>query len=98
MRLDTGLGIVTVNDSLALEGIPHDAFLYRLGNRSALEWVVDQYELEQDEDGNVKSDPNDPENDRYIVDLIGRVTTVSINTLSLIKGLPAKISSSAPEC
>jgi predicted helicase len=96
MRLDTGLGTVTVNDSLTLEGIPQDAFLYRLGTRSAIEWVVDQYKFEQDEDGNVSSDPNDPGNDRYIVDLIGRVTTVSINTVNLIKHLPAKMSSNTP--
>jgi len=97
MRLDMALGKVTVNDSLTLGGIPQDAFLYRLGTRSALEWVVDQYKLVQDEDGNVTSDPNDPENDKYIVDLIGRVTTVSISTLNLIKELPAKMSLSASD-
>jgi len=97
MGLNKDLGTLVFNDSLTLEGIPPDAFQYRLGTRSALEWVVDQYKLEKDEDGNVTSDPNDAENERYIVDLIGRVTAVSINTLSLIKELPAKMSFSTPD-
>ena len=88
MRLDQELGMVVVNESLTLEGIPLDAFKYRLGTRSALEWVVDQYRFEQNEDGTITSDPNDPENDQYIVDLIGRVTTVSLQTLDLISELP----------
>ena len=97
MQLDKELGTVTINDSLRLKGIPIEAFQYRLGTRSALEWVVDQYRFEQDEDGTVTSDPNDPENEQYIVNLIGRISTVSINTLDLIKQLPIKMSSSIPE-
>jgi predicted helicase len=92
MRLDKDLGTVVVNDSLTLEGIPSQAFEYRLGTRSALEWVVDQYRLEQDEDGAVTSDPNDKDNEKYIVDLIGRVTTVSIKTLELVSELPEELS------
>jgi hypothetical protein len=71
-----------------LAGIPEDAFNYVLGTRSALEWVVDQYRLEQDDDGNITSDPNDADNDQFIPQLIERVTTVSLQTLEAIRSLP----------
>lgn len=77
-------------------GIPDVAVDYILGTRSALEWIVDQYRYEQDEDGMVTSDPNDPENDQYIVQLIERVTTVSLETLSLIQQLPGELDFAAP--
>jgi hypothetical protein len=80
MRLNKTAGTIEVNNSLTLSGIP---FNYVLGTRSALEWVVDQYRLEEDEGGTVTSDPNDPQNERYIVHLIERVTTVSIDTMAL---------------
>jgi predicted helicase len=97
MKLDKTLGTVVVNDSLTLEGIPPDAFLYLLGTRSALEWVIDQYRYEQDEDGTVTSDPNDPDDEEYITNLIGRVTKVSIDTMNLIKELPTELSFSTPD-
>ena len=91
MTLDRDAGTIVVNNSLTLGGIPKDAFDYLLGTRSALEWVVDQYRYEEDEDGDVISDCNDPEEDEYVVNLIERVTTVSIETMSLIATLPEDI-------
>ena len=38
-----------MNDSLTLAGIPPEVFDYRLGNRSALEWVIDQYQVSEDQ-------------------------------------------------
>ena len=57
---------------------------------------MDQYRCEEDDDGNVTSDPNDPNNDRYIVELIERVTTVSLETLALVRKLPADLHFVAP--
>jgi predicted helicase len=91
MVLDKEAGTIVVNNSLTLEGIPKDAFDYVLGTRSALEWVVDQYRYEEDEEGNALSDCNDPDDDEYIVSLIERVTTVSIETISLVASLPEHI-------
>jgi hypothetical protein len=64
------------------------ALYWGLGTRSALDWIVDQYRYEKDSEGNVLSDPNDPADDKYIVHLIERVTTISIETLALIAELP----------
>ncbi len=96
MVLDKEARSITVNDSLMLAGIPGDAFEYILGTRSALEWLVDQYRLEKDDDDRITSDPNDPENEEYVVQLIERVTTVSLETLSLIRALPPDVDFTAP--
>jgi predicted helicase len=96
LRLNQPAGTIEVNSSLTLAGIPRAAFDYVLGTRSALEWIVDQYRYEEDADGNVISDPNDPQNEQYIVQLIERVTMVSLRTLELIGQLPETLEFAAP--
>jgi predicted helicase len=72
-----------VNESLTLAGIPPETFDYRLGSRSALDWVIDQYQVKGDSDPNREDDPG------YIVRLIGQVVRVSIATQEIVKTLPA---------
>ena len=55
-------------NSLALTGIPPETLDYRLGSRSALEWIVDQYQVKGDSDPNREDDPH------YIVLLVGQVS------------------------
>ena len=43
MRLSKDKTQIEYNDFLTLDGIPSKALAYRLGNRSALEWIIDQY-------------------------------------------------------
>ena len=80
---------LTYNDFLTLEGIPPEVFAYRLGNRSALEWVVDQYRVKVDKRSGLVNDPNRAEDPEYILRLIGQVITVSLETVDIVKGLPA---------
>ena len=80
---------LTYNDFLTLAGIPPEVFDYRLGNRSALEWVVDQYRVKIDKQSGIKNDPNREEDAEYIVRLIGQVITVSLETVNIVKNLPA---------
>jgi len=75
------------NDTLTLRGIPAEAFRYRLGTRSALEWVIDQYRVKTDKRSGIVSDPNAWGDERYIVDLVGRVITVSVETVKIVDGL-----------
>jgi len=77
------------NDVRKRSGIPAEAIDYRLGNRSALEWVVDQYRVKVCKRSGIVNDPNRVEVPRYIVDLIGRVINVSLKTVEIIEGLPA---------
>ena len=69
---------IVVNETLTLAGIPPIAWTYKLGNRSALEWLIDQYQLDGDSDPNAYSD--DP---MYIVNLVERVAYVSMQTCAL---------------
>ena len=77
------------NDFLTLEGIPAEVFAYRLGNRSALEWVVDQYRVKVDKRSGIVNNPNRSEDPEYILRLIGQVITVSLETVEIVNGLPA---------
>lgn len=73
------------NDQLTLKGIPQEAFHYRLGNRSALDWIVDQYKVKKDAHGAIISDPNAYSDDeQYIVKLIEQVIYVSVETVRLV--------------
>ena len=60
------------NDFLTLSGLPSKVFNYQLGNRSALEWVIDQDRVTRDEKGDLASEPNRMDAEGYIVRLIGR--------------------------
>jgi predicted helicase len=64
-------------------------FDYRLGNRAALEWVVDQYRVKTDKRSGITHDPNNPDDEEYIVRLIGQVVKVSLETVRIVDGLPA---------
>ncbi len=87
MRLTPDKTTIIVNESLTLSGIPPECFLYRLGNRSALEWVLDQYQVSTDKRSGIVSDPNNLDDQEYIVRLLGKVITVSVETVKLVNAL-----------
>jgi predicted helicase len=70
--------------------LPVECFDYRLGNRSALEWVIDQYQVQEDKRSGIRSDPNRADDPEYIVRLVGQVVRVSVETVRIVKGLPEK--------
>lgn len=88
MRLSKDKTQIQYNDFLTLDGIPPAVFDYRLGNRSALEWVLDQYRVKEDKRSGIVNDPNRPDDEEYIVHLIQKVITVSLETLKIIEALP----------
>lgn len=88
MRLSADRTTLVVNDTLSLAGIPPETFDYRLGNRSALEWVVDQYQVKTDKRSGIVSDPNRDDDPEAIVRLVERVVRVSVETVRIVAGLP----------
>ena len=88
MKLSKDKTQLVYNNFLTLEGIPEKAFNYRLGNRSALEWVIDQYRVKTDKRSGIVNDPNRADAPRYIVKLIGKVIAVSLETVEIVEGLP----------
>lgn len=84
---------ITVAPGLIISGIPAEAHLYKLGSRSALDWVVERYQVKTDKASGIVNDPNDwaaeHGNPAYIVELIQRVVTVSVETVRIVSTLPA---------
>src|SRR5438477_2438233 len=87
MKLISDKAALIVNESLTLSGIPQECFQYRLGNLSALEWVIDQYQVSEHKRSGIISDPNNLDDEEYIVRLVGKVITVSIETMRLVNEL-----------
>lgn len=88
MRLSKDKTQLKYNDFLTLTGIPPEAFEYRLGNRSALHWVIDQYQVSTDKRSGITNDPNRLDDEEYIVRLIKQVITVSLETVQIVNDLP----------
>ena len=84
MKLSKDKRSLIYNDFLTLGGIPPEVFEYRLGNRSALEWIIDQYQVSTDKRSGITNDPNRADDPQYIVRLIGQVITVSLDTVKLV--------------
>ncbi|OFP38080.1 DEAD/DEAH box helicase [Corynebacterium sp. HMSC071B10] len=79
------------NKRVTITGIPAEADEYMLGSRSALAWLIDRYQVKKDKASGIINDPNDWSNEvgnpRYIVDLIGKVTRVAVETVRIVEGL-----------
>lgn len=87
----TDRSAIVYNSSVTIAGIPDAAHDYMLGSRSALEWILDRYQVKTDKASRIVNDPNDwcDEHDdpTFIVELIKKVTTVSVKTVELIAEL-----------
>ena len=90
MRLAKDKTSLRVNASLTLAGIPPEVFQYRLGNRSALDWVIDQYQVSEDKRSGIRSDPNRADDEEYVVRLVGQVVRVSVETVRIVNELPER--------
>ncbi len=90
MKLTKDKSALVVNETLTLAGLPPEAFAYRLGNRSALEWVIDQYRVTTDKRSGIVSDPNRKDDPEFIVHLVERVVRVSVETAKIVAGLPGE--------
>ncbi|ULR52824.1 DEAD/DEAH box helicase [Streptomyces deccanensis] len=80
---------IVYNNHVTLENIPEEAYEYQLGARSAIEWIIDRYQVKTDPKSGIVNDPNDWSDDpEYIVKLLMRVVTVSLATIEIVKHLP----------
>ena len=83
--------VIVVNPHIALAGIPEEAHRYQLNGRSALEWLIDRYQVKVNKSSGISNDPNnwDGGGPRYIVELVARIVRVSVETVELVEGLPS---------
>lgn len=91
--LETGKNVndtttMIYNSRVTIAGIPEEAEEYQLGSRSALGWIIDRYQVKKDKASGIVNDPNDwadeVGNPRYIVDLVGKVTRVAMETNRIV--------------
>ena len=91
---DKDRSAIVVNEWLTLRGIPEEAHRYVVGPRSALEWLLDRYQVRTDSASGIVNDPNDwglelePPQSDYIPQLVKRIVRVSIETMRIVDGLP----------
>jgi predicted helicase len=81
-------GIIEIDELTFLTGVPKEAWGYKLGNRSALEWVLDQYKEKKPKDPTIAEKFNTYRFVDYkdkVIDLLKRVCTVSVETVRIIK-------------
>jgi predicted helicase len=88
MKLSKDKTTLIYNQFPTLSGIPKETYDYRLGNRSALEWVIDQSQVSTDKRSGINNDPNGDDDKQYILRLIGQVITVSLETVRIIQSFP----------
>jgi predicted helicase len=50
---------VVYNDRITLRGVPEEAYRYMLGSRSAIEWIMERYQVKVDKASQIRNDPND---------------------------------------
>lgn len=82
------IGVIQLDENTELHGIPAPAWEYKLGNRSALEWILDQYKEKKPSDLTIAEKFNTYRFADYkeqVIDLLKRVCTVSVETMEVIK-------------
>lgn len=88
LKADKDKGTIILDDITTLEGIPKIVWEYRLGNRSALEWILDQYKEKKPKDPTIAAKFNTycfADYKEQVIDLLQRVCTVSVETMKIIK-------------
>ena len=90
LRANRDQGSITLDEQTALAGVPPEAWDYRLGSRSALEWVLDQYKERKPRDPTIRERFNTyrfADHKERVIDLLGRVCAVSVETVRIVEEL-----------
>ena len=87
LRADRERGLIRLDERTTLAGVPADAWRYRLGSRSAVEWVLDQHRERKARDATVAARFGGYRfgaHKERVVELLGRVCAVSVGTMDII--------------
>ncbi len=83
---------IIYNSRISIENIPEKAYEYVVNGKSAIEWIMERYQVTVDKDSGIKNNPNDWADEvgkpRYILDLLLSVINVSIQTVDIVNDLP----------
>ena len=87
LKADKAQGVIAIDEHTYIHGVPDSAWAYKLGNRSALEWVLDQYKEKKYTDKTIAENFNTyrfADYKNHVIDLLKRVCTVSVETMKII--------------
>ena len=99
-KLENDKTSIVYNEHVTISGIPAQAQDYLLGSRSGLDWLLDRYRVSTHKASGIVNDPNDwmaegagggptaSAQPHYLLDLIARITTVSVRTQQIVTSLP----------
>ena len=90
LRSDHETGIITLDSETQLAAVPASAWTYRLGNRTALDWILDQHKEKTPKDPTIREKFNTYRFADYkekVVDLLTRVTRVSVETMEIVEAM-----------
>jgi len=90
LKADREAGRIVLDSQTTLSGVPSEAWSYKLGNRSALEWILDQYKEKKPKDATIREKFDTYRFADYkdkVIDLIARVTTVSVETQKIVTAM-----------
>lgn len=83
---------IIYNDAITIRDIPQEVYDYVLNGRSAVEWVMERYQVTTDKASGIRNDPNDwaleHDDPQYILQLLLSVMTVSLRTMDIVRRLP----------
>ena len=88
LKADKEAGQIVLDTQTVLSNVPPEAWEYRLGNRSALEWVLDRYKEKKPKDPTIREKFNTYRFADYkeeVIDLLKRVCTVSVETVNIVR-------------
>ena len=84
--------VIIYNNHITIRNIPLEAYEYVVNGKSAIEWIMERYQVKIDKASQIKNDPNDWAKEHnaptYILDLLLSIITVSLETMKIVKGLP----------
>ena len=92
LKADIETGRIVLDSETVLSGIPAQAWCYRLGNRSALEWVLDQHKEQKPKDPTIRAKFDTyrfADHKERVITLLGRVARVSVETVRIVEALKA---------
>jgi predicted helicase len=90
LKSDPDAGIIMIDSETQLGGVPKQAFAYRLGNRSALDWILDQHKEKTPKDPTIREKFNTyrfADHKERVIDLLKRVTRVSVETMEIVEAM-----------
>lgn len=84
--------VIYYNSQITIENIPDKAYEYIVNGKSAIDWIMERYQVTTHKESGIKNDPNDwadeVGNPRYILDLLLSVIRVSVETVDIVNALP----------